>query len=54
MPLSIRLAESADVPGLAVFNAAMALETEHLELDGERLRAPAWPRWWPIRRRVFI
>ncbi|MEZ5363248.1 MAG: GNAT family N-acetyltransferase [Bryobacterales bacterium] len=37
MPLSIRLADPPTV--LAAFNAAMALETEHLELDGERLRA---------------
>ena len=37
MQMRIRHAELADAPVIARFNAAMALETEHLELDRERL-----------------
>lgn len=37
MPLEIRLASAADVETLAAYNAAMARETEDLELDLERL-----------------
>ena len=37
MAFSIRLAAPGDVPTLAAYNAAMALETEHLELDAARL-----------------
>jgi ribosomal protein S18 acetylase RimI-like enzyme len=37
MDFSIRLAVLGDAPTLAEYNAAMALETEHLELDRERL-----------------
>ena len=39
MPLVIRPAQSPDVDVLAEFNAAMAHETEHIELDPGRLRA---------------
>jgi ribosomal protein S18 acetylase RimI-like enzyme len=39
MPLLIRPARPEDVPALAAYNAAMALETERLELDLERLTA---------------
>jgi ribosomal protein S18 acetylase RimI-like enzyme len=37
MNLRIRRAELADAATIARFNAAMARETEHLELDAERL-----------------
>jgi ribosomal protein S18 acetylase RimI-like enzyme len=37
--MQIRPAAAADLDALAAYNAAMALETEHLELDLERLRA---------------
>lgn len=37
MDYSIRLASLDDAPTLAEFNAAMALETERLELEQERL-----------------
>lgn len=37
--LRIRLAELPDAAVIAGFNAAMAKETEHLELDADRLRA---------------
>ncbi len=37
--LRIRRAEFRDLDTIAAFNAAMARETEHLELDSERLRA---------------
>ncbi|MBI1357290.1 MAG: GNAT family N-acetyltransferase [Acidobacteria bacterium] len=37
MDFAIRLAAPDDAPTLAAFNAAMARETEHLELDAERL-----------------
>jgi GNAT superfamily N-acetyltransferase len=39
MPLQIRHATSDDVDILAAYNAAMASETEHIELDLERLTA---------------
>lgn len=38
MPLVIRPATASDVETIAAYNHAMALETEHLELDPERLR----------------
>jgi ribosomal protein S18 acetylase RimI-like enzyme len=37
--LSVRAATISDAPTIAAFNAAMALETEHLELDRTRLLA---------------
>ena len=37
--LRIRQAEPRDAGTIAAFNAAMAQETEHLELDPQRLRA---------------
>jgi ribosomal protein S18 acetylase RimI-like enzyme len=39
MPLAIRSAQALDLDVLAAFNAAMARETEHIELDPVRLRA---------------
>ncbi len=39
MNLTIRAATPADAEVIAGFNAAMARETEHLELDGARLLA---------------
>ena len=37
--VTIRAAAATDAETIATFNAAMALETEHLELDRDRLRA---------------
>ncbi|MEZ5352206.1 MAG: GNAT family N-acetyltransferase [Bryobacteraceae bacterium] len=39
MPLTVRLATIGDAPVIARFNAAMALETEHLTLEEARLLA---------------
>lgn len=39
VPSTIRLAEARDAAVIASFNAAMARETEHLELDQARLHA---------------
>jgi GNAT superfamily N-acetyltransferase len=39
MSIQVRAAEEGDLELLVRFNAAMALETEELELDRERLRA---------------
>jgi ribosomal protein S18 acetylase RimI-like enzyme len=38
MPLAVRPAAALDVDTIAAYNRAMALETEHLELDFDRLR----------------
>ena len=38
-PVTIRAAAETDAETIAEFNAAMARETEHLELDRERLLA---------------
>ncbi|HTY09930.1 MAG TPA: GNAT family N-acetyltransferase [Bacteroidota bacterium] len=37
MPLKIRRATAADAKAIAGFNSALALETEHLELEHKRL-----------------
>ncbi|MBI3665813.1 MAG: GNAT family N-acetyltransferase [Acidobacteria bacterium] len=37
MSLAIRAAAPSDAPTIAAFNAAMARETEHIELDAKRL-----------------
>jgi hypothetical protein len=52
--MQIRPAIPADLDAIAAYNAAMALETEHLELDLERLRARVKARRLPSRSLLLL